>query len=217
MSLQLFLNIFCDCCPTVFVFLFVMILMTGTISSLCSECHLDTDQSPLHSPHHIPPAQVTQVPSLHTSILSLSYFHFRTFKISLSYFHFRALTSQFCIHITIVSASTSYTGTFSFNLFPSLRFPPDFQTSNLLSKHASTSPTIHWPFFIISTIIRDFTRTNIEALRVQQLFCPPPGSQDCEDLLEVAIFSFQLNILGPFGCLVPSRTKLFQPKTVFIP
>ena len=119
-------------------FLFVMILMTGTISSLCPECHLDTDQSPLHSPHHIPPAQVTQVPSLHTSILSLSYFHFRTFKISLSYFHFRALTSQFCIHITIVSASTSYTGTFSFNLFPSLRFPPDFQTSNLLSKHAST-------------------------------------------------------------------------------
>ena len=37
----------------------------------------------------------------------------------------------------------------------------------------------------IIMITRDFTRTNIEALRVQQLFCSPPGSQDCEDLLEV--------------------------------
>ena len=42
---------------------------------------------------------------------------------------------------------------------------------------------------IIIVNIRDFTKTNIEALRVQQLFCSPPGSQDCEDLLEVAIFS----------------------------
>ena len=32
---------------------------------------------------------------------------------------------------------------------------------------------------------RDFTRTNIEALRVQQLFGAPLGSQDSEDLLEV--------------------------------
>ena len=36
------------------------------------------------------------------------------------------------------------------------------------------------------TTIRDFTRTNIEALRVQQLFGAPLGSQqDSEDLLEV--------------------------------
>ena len=36
------------------------------------------------------------------------------------------------------------------------------------------------------TTTRDFTRTNIEALRVQQLFGAPLGSQqDSEDLLEV--------------------------------
>ena len=37
----------------------------------------------------------------------------------------------------------------------------------------------------IKPTIRDFTRTNIEALRVQQLFGAPLGSQDSEDLLEV--------------------------------
>ena len=37
----------------------------------------------------------------------------------------------------------------------------------------------------MKTTIRDFTRTNIEALRVQQLFGAPLGSQDSEDLLEV--------------------------------
>ena len=38
---------------------------------------------------------------------------------------------------------------------------------------------------IMKTTTRDFTRTNIEALRVQQLFGAPLGSQDSEDLLEV--------------------------------
>ena len=37
----------------------------------------------------------------------------------------------------------------------------------------------------MKTTTRDFTRTNIEALRVQQLFGAPLGSQDSEDLLEV--------------------------------
>jgi len=40
--------------------------------------------------------------------------------------------------------------------------------------------------FHLHKLHRDFTRTNIEALRVQQLFCSPPGSQDCDDLLEVS-------------------------------
>ena len=38
---------------------------------------------------------------------------------------------------------------------------------------------------MMKTTTRDFTRTNIEALRVQQLFGAPMGSQDSEDLLEV--------------------------------
>ena len=38
---------------------------------------------------------------------------------------------------------------------------------------------------MMKTTTRDFTRTNIEALRVQQLFGAPLGSQDSEDLLEV--------------------------------
>ena len=39
---------------------------------------------------------------------------------------------------------------------------------------------------MMMTTTRDFTRTNIEALRVQQLFGAPLGSQqDSEDLLEV--------------------------------
>ena len=38
---------------------------------------------------------------------------------------------------------------------------------------------------IMKTTTRDFTRTNIEALRVQQLFGAPLGNQDSEDLLEV--------------------------------